>query len=362
MKIIIIGGSYAGHIAFNTLYNNAQDRHLEVTMVSMTSHAYFNVAAPRLLVEPDRFDETIFSNEEFVTKNLRGKGKFVLGKAVAVDVKLQTVKVDIDGTDVILSYDMLVIAVGTSNQFAGFKVHKSHKVAKEAIEDMAHKLRTSKLIAILGGGPTGVETAGEIALNIDTIDVTLYTGRSGPLADYPKLKQGAQQKLTKLGVNIVNGIRVKSVLYLNDKTQVILDDGSTFDYDLVIQAIRQAPLSGFLPESIKDANGYIKTDRHLVVKGTKNVLALGDIVSGSPRTFADLKYNQEAVFAATIKRLLGIDRTAFKRYTAGLNTIYVPMSGIYGEGLWYGMKMPNWLVRRFKSKTFMMENAAYILN
>lgn len=104
-----------------------------------------------------------------------------------------------------MDYDYFVIIVDTSNQFAGFKVNQSHWNAKTAISDTAEKIKTDKLVAIIGAGPTGVETASEISSNIKSIKVTLYTGRIGLLTDFSKRKAGATAELEKVGVNITNG-------------------------------------------------------------------------------------------------------------------------------------------------------------
>lgn len=354
-KIVIVGGSYAGHLAFLTLYKLRPT--LDVIMVSMSTHAYFNVAAPRLLVEPEKFDECVFPIGDFITKHSNGRGKFVHGAATEVDLTAQTVKVDVDGTDVFLSYDFLVLATGTSTQFSGFKVNSSHWNAREAILTTGARVKAANTIAIVGAGPTGVETAGELASCLKSLQVTLYTGRSGPLADFPKLKAGATEKLEKVGVNIVNRKIVKSVLFAAAGDQIVLENGDTKNYDVVLQATRQAPFLGFLPENIKDLQGYVKTTPHLVVEGHSNVLALGDIVSGSPRTYYDLKSRQVAVFTATMKRLLHVDASVEKKYSQGRRSILVPMSADYGEGLLFGFRVPNWMVKLFKSKTFMIEKA-----
>lgn len=355
VKIVIIGGSFAGHLAFLSLYK--LDPRLEVTMVSMSTHSYFNVAAPRLLIEPERFDECVFSNEAFVEKRSLGRGKFVHGAATEVDFDKQIVKVDVDGNDVFLPYDFLVLATGTSSQFSGFKVNRSHYHARSAILATAARIKAANRVAIVGAGPTGVETAGELAANIKTLKVTLYTGRSGPLADFPKLKNGAAEKLEKVGVEIINRKIVKSVLFTAQRDQIVLDNGDTKDYDVVIQATRQAPFSGFLPASIKDSQGYVKTNSQLVVEGHSNIIALGDIVAGSERTYVDLKYRQYAVFTATMKRLLHVDASATKKYSHGRRVIMVPMSADYGEGLMFGYRVPNWMVKLIKLKSFMIEKA-----
>lgn len=357
IDIVIIGGSFAGHMAFRSLYKIAPYLDLHVTMVSMSSHAYFNVAAPRLLIEPEKFDDTIFPNEDFVKKYSRGKGTFIHGRAVGVDFHNRTVSVTLEDKEILLNYKYLVIATGTSSQFDGFKVNYSHLNAKKAIEETAQQIKTAKLIAVIGGGPTGVETAGELGESAKWAKVTLYTGCDGPLGDYPKLMPGASEKLEKLGVTIINSVRCKSVLYADNETRVYLENGDVETFDVVLRAMRLTAYSGFLPEEVKDPQGFVKTDRRLQVVGTSNVLAFGDIVSGSSRKYVEIKFRQQPVFEATMKVLLGQNLLTRKKYTPGAGVFMVPVSTSYGEGLLWGMALPNWMIRKTKSKSFFIERA-----
>lgn len=349
-KVVIIGGSFAAHFAVTALYKNSKD--LEVTMVSMSTHSYFNISAPRLLVSPESVDDVMFSNEDFMAKRSNGKGKFVHGKATSVDFKGKTVTVLSKGSSTTLSYDLLVLATGTKSNFNGFKVNDSHLDAKRAIEDTAKKLEAAKLVAVIGGGPTGVETAGEISYTYKSAAVTIYSGNSGPLSAIPKLLSGATSKLEALGVEVVNKVRVKSV----DNDTIVLDNGKKFKYDVVIDASTLTPYSDYLPDSIKDDMGYVITDKRLIVKGTTDVLAFGDIVSGSSRTVVDLKMGQASVFAASSQSILN-STNARKEWSPVTGTILVPISRTGGEGLLFGWHVPNCIVRMLKSNTFFLDKA-----
>lgn len=352
VKVVILGGSFAAHFAFTALYKNSSD--LEVTLVSATSHSYFNIPSPRLLVQPERLGEVIFSIEEFVAKKSNGKGKFIHGKATSVDFGAQTVTVLANGSNRTLDYNLLVLATGSKTNFNGFKVNDSHLDAQKAIKETAEKLKTAKLVAVIGGGPTGVETVGEIAYALKSAAVTLYTGSSGPLPATPQLLAGATTKLNTLGVEVVNNVRVKTI----EDGAIALDNGKTLKYDVVINATNLTPYSEYLPDSVKDDKGFVLTDSHLVVKGTTNVLALGDIVSGGSATIVEMKLSQLGVFAASANGILSSAKAGTKKWAAVKNTIFVPISPTGGEGLIFGWRLPNFLVRLFKAKTFFFEKAA----
>ncbi|QFZ26785.1 putative apoptosis-inducing factor [Clavispora lusitaniae] len=360
IRIVIVGGSYAGHMAFSSICKNHADVEMDITMVSMSKNAYYNVISPRLLAEPEKFDQVTFSVEDFVRKYSGGKARFVQGKVTKADFTSNSVSVETSHNPQEaekIEYDLLVIATGAKSNFAGFKVNSSADEAKAAIEKTVSQLQTAKSVAVIGGGPTGVETCGEIASKYKSISVTLYTGSVGPLPTFPSLTRGATDKLSKLGVKVINGVKSVERKSTASGTQVVLDNGETKTFDVVIEATRETPFSDFVPASAKDEVGWVLTDNHLVVKGTENVVALGDIVSGSPKTIVDLKRGQIGVFSDTVKYLLGSSSTLGKEYCPVTNLILIPVSRTGGEGLIYGWHAPNWAVWFLKSRTFMIERA-----
>lgn len=349
-KIVILGGSFAAHFAITALSKLPND--FEVTVVAPNTHSYFNVSAPRLLVEPDNFEKVVFSNADFVQKKLKNASTFVQGKAVSIHFDDNKVTVETADGEKVLSYDILVIATGTATKFHGWKVNESHLLAKSAIEEAAQQIKAAKSIAVVGGGPTGVETAGEIAHNNKGSKVTLYTGLLGPLSAFPTLVDGASAKLKALGVEVVNEVRSKSI----EGNTIHLDSGESRTFDLVIDSSVHTPNSDFVPQSAKDESGFVVTDRHLVVEGTTNVVALGDIISGAAKTIVDIKLTQIGIFTSTIKKLTSSGPQS-KEYTPNTSTILVPISPSGGVGIIFGWGVPNFVVRLLKAKSFFLDKA-----
>ena len=58
-QVVIIGGSYAGILALKTLLKSSPIE-LNITLISPNDSGYFNAAAPRLLIEPESIEKTIF--------------------------------------------------------------------------------------------------------------------------------------------------------------------------------------------------------------------------------------------------------------------------------------------------------------
>ncbi|KAM9893643.1 hypothetical protein OXX79_009213 [Metschnikowia pulcherrima] len=366
-QIVIIGGSYAGLKAVSTIYS-MKTANLDVTVVSPSSHVYFNVAAPRLLVEPEKLSQTVFPVEEIVSESSNGDAKFVQGSATNVDFAKREVYVDLAaGGESTLKFDILVIASGTRAKWAGWKVNTSHEDAQKAILATNHALKKASTVAIVGGGPTGVETAGEIAKEFPSAKVTLYTGADAPLAFAgPSLSVKATRKLENLGVQIINDLQIKEVLRKEHGDTLVLDSGETRDYDVGLESFISGPFSSYLPSSVKDGQGFVVTDGNLLVKGCNGVVAFGDIVSGSSKSIVDLKFGQSGIFTATIKKLLqDVQNPGFltkstdadSGYNPVKHTLAVPISRDGGVGMLYWVPLPSFLVWLGKARTFMIESA-----
>lgn len=357
MKIVIVGGSYAGHTAFRSIFDNYLSQNIEVTLVSKTTTSYFNIASPRLLSDSSKLPETAFPIDKFVEKVGGKRAVFIHGEATEADFPSNTLVVKTSDGATTLDYDILVIASGSRSRFNGFKVNDSFELAQEAIISTVDHLKIAKLAAVIGGGPTGVETAAEIAYAYSDVNVTLYTGSKGPLLATPKLSSSATTKLGQAGATVINNVRTQKIDRTEKSTKVTFDNGEVKEFDVVIEATPDIPYSQYVPVSAQDEAGFVITDKHLIVKGTENVIALGDIVSGAPKTLMDIKLGQTGVFTKTIGFLLGHSATLGKEYSPVTHSIIVPISREGGVGLVFGYLAPNFLVKFVKAKSFMIEKA-----
>lgn len=352
-KLVIIGGSFAGHKALSAFYANSNGADIEAVVVSPSDDAWFNVAAPRLLVKPEEWTKTVVPLKNSLDKISKGKATHLKGKATAVDFDKQTVSVATAAGSETVPYDYLVIASGSATKFAGFKTNLNADDARKAIENVHQQLQTARTVAVVGGGPTGVEVSGEIASEYPEIKVTLYSGQGGPLAATPLLVRGATAKLEQLGVEVVNGVRVSK-----QGDAIVLPDASTKNYDLVLEAYTTTPYTEYLPSAVLDSRGYVVTDSHFVVKNHPNVFALGDVVADTPGTVLDLNMSQIRPFTAAVKAALGAPAKQIT-YSRVDNMLIVPVSKNGGVGLLFGWRVPSLFVWLVKLRTFMVDKSQH---
>lgn len=162
-NILILGGSYAGvNVAHGLLKQlSSSSESFKITLVSPSTHLFWNIAAPRGILPDHIPDEDLFypiaaGFSQYSTKQF----EFIVASAENLDVEQK--KVGITGGRVV-EYDILVIATGT--KIVG-DIPLKNLGSTEETRDKVHKYRkrieTAKTIVVAGAGITGVEVAGEL--------------------------------------------------------------------------------------------------------------------------------------------------------------------------------------------------------
>lgn len=165
--VLILGASYAGiniaHKILKTTLSAVPD--LKVILVGPSTHHYWNIASVRAII-PDSFaDEQIFGEiapgfEKYSDKNF----EFVCGLAKESDTKNKVISVETASGTRQISYDHLVVATGAStSEEAPWKGLDTYEKTLESLHDVQSNVAKAKDIIVGGSGPTGVETAGELA-------------------------------------------------------------------------------------------------------------------------------------------------------------------------------------------------------
>lgn len=297
-KIIIVGGGFAG---LNLAKKLAGKQSFRVTIVDRNNYHFF----PPLLyqvstafIEPSNISypfRKLFQGDE----NIR----FYLGSLLKINPAEKSIELDTG----MLSYDYLVLALGTETNFFGntnvFENALPMKTIDDALTIRNHvllkieeavraktaedKQRLSNIV-IAGGGPTGVEMAGmfaEMAKYIITKDYPEITqnGKNIYLIDGSPALLGPMSKkaqseafgvLSKLGVNIKLNTLVKD--YVDDT--VVLNTGETIPTSTLIWAsgVIGREAIGLAPEVVTRGRRLL-VDEVNRVKGYDNIFAIGDI-------------------------------------------------------------------------------------
>lgn len=296
-KIVIVGGGFAG---LNLAKKLADHDGYEVTLVDRNNYHFF---PPLLYQVSTAFIEA--SNISYPFRRMfQGKRNlsFFMGGLTNLDQANNTIETE-NGS---LTYDYLVLAMGTETNFFGMENVKDKALPMKTIDD-ALQMRNHVLlrleeavratdprdkerlanVVIAGGGPTGVELAGmlaEMGTNIITKDYpTAKKGQKriflvdagdtllGPMSK--KSQEEAYKVLNKLGVNILMKTLVKD--YVEDK--VILGNGETISTATLIWAsgVIARAVPG-LPAEAVGRGRRLLVDQHNKLLNSENIFAIGD--------------------------------------------------------------------------------------
>ncbi len=296
--IIIVGGGFAGIHLIQSLKNDPRFR---ITLVDKNNYHFF---PPLIYQVATSFIQA--SNISYPFRKMTAEYKnvhFHMGSLVKVDPEKKMIETDTGD----LSYDYLVLGLGTETNFFGMENVQRCGLPMKSIEEALYlrnhillnleeaarnkDLKTAQRlqnIVIAGGGPTGVELAGMLAemgqyiaekeypeIKMSLSNIYLIDALPTLLSPMSKMAQEtAYNKLKSLGVKIILNVSVKD--YVDKK--VVLSDGSSVDTETLIwtSGVIGREVKG-LPEESIGKGRRILVDAFNKVNGVNDIYALGDI-------------------------------------------------------------------------------------
>ena len=296
-RIVIIGAGFAGIEVARGLGRFG----LKVTLIDRQNHHLFQP----LLYQVATAALSPADIAEPIRKMLRREPsvEVILGEVTSIDLKARTVALS-GGRSI--AYDILVLATGATHGYFGHDEWEGMAPGLKTIED-ARRIRSRLLlaferaemsedpaeqkrlmtIAVIGGGPTGVELAGSIAelarytlskdfhrIRAETATVLLLEAAPRILNAFPQsLATYATRKLARLGVTVRTSSPVESIA-----GHSIVVGGEEIGTGLTIWAagVSASPLARMLGVPL-DRAGRVAVNGDLSVAGLDGVYALGDI-------------------------------------------------------------------------------------
>lgn len=293
--VVIVGGGFGGLYAARTLHNAP----LRVTLIDRTNHHVFQpllyqVATASL--SPEQITAPIRS----VLRNQKNTD-VIMGEVIDVDTEAQKVIL----RDLSVDYDYLILTTGSRHSYfkhpeweqyaPGLKaitdantVRRNILLAFEAaeIEPDAQKRRELMTFVIVGGGPTGVEMAGQIAemahvtLAADFRHLNPHTARIVLLEGSPRILNTFHESLSAASQRYLEGMGVE--IRTNKMVEKIDASGVTVAGEfipagaVVWAAGNMASPVGKWLQTETDRVGRVKVKPDLSAPGLPNVFVLGD--------------------------------------------------------------------------------------
>jgi len=329
-RIIIVGGGFGGLAAAKALRKTPA----QVILIDRTNHHLFQpllyqVATTALM--PGQIGTPIRG----ILRNQRNV-LVIMGDVTGVDKERKCVFVtNADRSDAPVPYDYLILATGSTHSYFGHnefeefapgmksladavatrnKVLQAFELAEAEEDPKRH--RDLLTFVMVGGGPTGVELAGALAVLIRTtlkkdfrrIDpgsarIVLVDRSPRVLNTFSeRLSQAAKQRLENLGVEVLLGHSVQQI----DDDGVVAN-GERIASKTVIWTAGVAPSpAGKWLQAETDRAGRVRIQSDLTVPGHPEIFVIGDTASleekGKPLPGVAQVAMQQGHYAAKVIR------------------------------------------------------------
>ncbi|KAL1644390.1 hypothetical protein SLS58_004304 [Diplodia intermedia] len=222
-----------------------------------------------------------------------------------------------------LIYHALILATGSSTDSPLLSLHGAHENTIAALKDFHKRLRNANSIVIVGGGASGVETAGQLAayfngtppkpmlallgLRKKAVDlparkpkaITLISGHDRLLPKLaPKFGLEAEAKLRRNNVHVLHNVRMVAATEAAAAAGATgqrmacchLSNETTMAADLFVACTGVRPNTSFLPAALVDAAGHVETHPSTLraEQAGPRVYAVGDCAAYSRKRTADV--------------------------------------------------------------------------
>lgn len=260
-RIVVLGAGYAGLSAAQKM---ARTKGVRVTMIDSRTEFVDRVRLHQVVAGQDvaRWD---------LRERLARKGiDFVQGRASSIDTAAKQVCLD-GGTTV--AYDSLVYALGSFADTTGAPGVAEYAHSPATPEDVRRIPALTGRVAVVGGGPTGIELATELAESRPDLTVQLISADEPGawLSDKARTHIGAV--LARLGVRVHSGAKVAEVT----ATGVNLVDGTHLPAETVLWTTGFAVSDVAARSGLEvDGRGRVLVDDELRSRSHPEIYAVGD--------------------------------------------------------------------------------------
>jgi NADH dehydrogenase len=312
-RVVIIGSGFGGLNAAKYL----KRADVDVTLVAKTTSHLFQPLLYQLATGILSTGDIAPTTRLILKKNKNCQ--VLLGEVEEVDLINKTVTSRLMATETVLSFDSLIVAAGAQQNYFGNDHFATFAPGMKTIDDALELRgrimgafeaaevttdpaeRTRRLtFVVVGGGPTGVELAGQIAelaqrtlpgafRTIDPTECRVMLFDGSPFVLSPmgeNLGRKAQHRLEKMGVEVHGNSVVTDVDYMG----VTVKSKTTGEERRINCAckvwaagVQASPLGELIAEQSGgteiDRAGRVVVEPDLSVKGHPNVFVLGDMAA-----------------------------------------------------------------------------------
>ncbi|MFZ5965004.1 FAD-dependent oxidoreductase [Thalassococcus sp. BH17M4-6] len=299
-RILVLGGGFAGMFAAGELQRRLGTS-ADIELINEVNYFVFQPLLPEVAAAAISTRDAVAPLRQLLP-GVKVRQAQIFD--VDLDRRIVTIFQGVQRRYTEVAYDHLVIALGQSVDLSGFPGLADHALTIKTLSD-AHKLRNHVIdrlehaditalpevkkelltFTIVGGGFSGVETAGEMRdlitkslkyySNIDASEVRILVIEFADriLAELaPSLGEYARTFFERQGIEVMLETGVKEAT----GTQIETTKGDVIGTRTIVATIGNAPSALVQKMDLPQAHGRIKTDRKMRVENSANVWALGD--------------------------------------------------------------------------------------
>ena len=387
-KIVILGGGFGGIYTLkylHKLFHKKDD--IKLVLINDKNYFLFTPLLHEVATGSISLDNAIEPIREIIRYC---DFEFIHSKVLSIDLEKKLIKTNINE----LTYDYLVIALGSSSNFYNIKGAEKYTFTLKSIDDaiklknhIIHLFERSNLgcgdisenltFVVSGGGATGVELCGDLASYfyktfskfyskslIQNIKIILIQREKELLPQFGfKLRHKAYEILKKLGIEIILEKSIEEV----GEDFVKLSDGQIIKTKTVIWTSGVKPnLVDIKGNILYGFKNRIIVNEFLQVENYKEVFALGDIAVFKESNLPELAQaatKEAEVVALNIYNLIKnkpLKKFIFKssgyllslgRFNAIGEVKNIFISGFFVWILWKGVYLSKMISTRDKIKT-----------
>jgi NADH dehydrogenase len=282
MRVLILGGGYAGIFAASNLCKN---ENVQVTLVNDGPKLQLLQNIHRVASGEVQPKDISLAIDEILGKDVI----FVNGKCEKVDLIAKQAEIVLEsGTIQIVQYDYLIIAIGAKNAYFGIKGARENTLSLRSVEDSIkldrtiQYLRRGSIVTIVGGGATGLSLTGALSEKYgNKIKIRVIEAQKEVLPGWDPTIIMMVKKILEKNKN-TEILRAKPIIEI-DPHSVTLSSGETLQTNVTVWT---AGICGqdlnIIPRLKKSGSGRFIVNKYSQVLRSDdevfdNVFAVGDI-------------------------------------------------------------------------------------
>ncbi|MCW7537995.1 FAD-dependent oxidoreductase [Aquabacterium sp. A7-Y] len=366
-QVVIFGGGLAGVQLARDL---AQD--MKVVLVDPNDYVEVPMAAPRSLVDPAFADDALIPYSLALPEVTHVRGRLIEMGANAGEVLVS------DGQRISVRGDVHVLCTGSL--YANALMRSSGATLEERkrlYRQYSSVIQAANRVLIVGGGPIGVEVAGELSESHPGKSIILLeSGRRLLPGTSLMAAQHAASVLASRGVSILFGERLQAATTAPDDIFAgpgiaTTSIGRKIGYDLLVWCTGGRPNTAYMKPLLYAAlneQGRVRVNPDLRVVGHPALFALGDITDLDENKMAWHIDGQVRCAADNIRRIIQGGRAALALSTYKPQTGNPKMAVTLGsqQGVLHlpflGVIRSPWFTRKAKAEHMLVPRYRRLMN